>query len=58
MWKYTKIKLKKEQNKNRIQFKIKSINPIHQTNANRIIIVIRNDVNCESSLKYIKSMFG
>jgi len=33
-----------EQNKNRIQLKFNSINPIHQTNANRIIIVTTNNV--------------
>ena len=43
-----------EQNKNRIQIKINSINPIHQTNTNRIITVTTNDVQCKSSIKYIR----
>ena len=42
------------QNKNRTQFKFKSINPVHQTNANKIITVTTNDVQCESSLKCIR----
>ena len=43
-----------EQNKNKIQFKIKIINLIHQTNANRIITITMNDVQCESSVKCIR----
>jgi len=43
-----------KQHKKKIQFKMKSINPIHQTNANRIITVTTYDVQRESSLKCIK----
>ena len=43
-----------EQNKNRTQINFDSINSIHQTNANRIITVTTNDVQCESSLKCIR----
>ena len=43
-----------KQNKNIIQFKFNNINPIHQTNANGIITVTTNDVQCESSIKRIK----
>jgi len=54
MWKYKNKIEETKQNKLRIQFKIKRINPIHQTNANRIIIVTMNDVQCKSSLKCIR----
>jgi len=47
----TKTKFKKQ---NKIQFKIKSINPIHQTNTNRIITVTKKVVKCESLLKCIR----
>ena len=43
-----------QQSKNKIQIKFNSINPIHQTNANRIITVTTNDVQCESSVKCIR----
>ena len=43
-----------EKKKNRMQIKFNSINLIHQTNANQIIIVIMNDVQCESSVKCIR----
>ena len=33
---------------------MKNINPIHQTNANRIITVTTNDAQCESSFKCIR----
>ena len=45
-----------KQNKNRIQVKFKRINPIHQTNINRIIIVTTNDVQCENSIKCIEKI--
>ena len=44
----------RKQNKNIIQVKFNSINPIHQTNANRIIIITTNDVQCETSVKCIR----
>ena len=54
MWKYKNKIEDIKQNKNKIHFNIKSINPIHQINANRIITVTRNDVQCESLLKCIR----
>ena len=54
MRKYKNIDEETKQNKNRLQFKFNSTNPIHQTNANRIIIVTMNDVQCESSVKCIR----
>ena len=43
-----------EENKNIIQVKFNSINPIHETNVKWIITVTTNDVQCESSLKCIR----
>jgi len=43
-----------EWNKNRTQIKFDNINQIHQTNANQMVIVIMNDVLCESSVKCIR----
>ena len=37
-----------EQDKNNTQIKFDSINQIHQTNANLIITVTTNDVQCEN----------
>ena len=38
------VLLKTKQNKNIMQFKIKSINPVHQTNAIRIITITTNSL--------------
>ena len=46
------------QNKNKTQFKFKSINPIHQTNENRILTITTNDFQCESSLKLKKKWWN
>ena len=43
-----------EQDKNNTQIKFDSINQIHQTNANLIITVTTNDVQCESLVKCIR----
>ena len=43
-----------KEKQNKIQFKFNIINPIHETNANQIIIVTTNDVQCESLVKCIK----
>ena len=44
----------KERLKSKTQIKFDSINTIHQTNANRIITITTNDVQCESSVKCIR----
>ena len=54
MQKYKNKDDEAEKKKNRMQIKFNSINLIHQTNANQIIIVIMNDVQCESSVKCIR----
>ena len=54
MQKYKNKDEEAEKKKNRMQIKFNSINLIHQTNANQIIIVIMNDVQCESSVKCIR----
>ena len=46
--------MKKQKKKKKHKFKFNRINPIHQTNAKRIITVTMNDVQCESSVKYIR----
>jgi len=50
----TKTDEETKQKKNIIRFKFNSTNPIHQTNANQIITVTTNDVQCEGSVKCIR----
>jgi len=54
MRKYKNRDEETEQNKNRTQIKFNRINPILQTNANWIITVTTNDVQCKSSVKCIR----
>jgi len=54
MWKHKNRDEEIEQNKNITQIKFDSINPIHQTNANQIITVTTNNVQCESLVKCIR----
>ena len=43
-----------KQYKSKTQIKFNSVNPIHQTNVNWIIIVTMNDVRRETSVKCIR----
>ena len=54
MWKHKNRDEEIEHNRKKIQIKFNEINPIHQTNSNRIITVTKNDVECESSVKCVR----